>query len=459
MAQNAHISLPQYAETALSILEHAGFEAWLVGGFVRDAVLGREPGDVDIACSALWSESKDAFEASGYRVYETGVAHGTITAMVDGNPIEVTTYRVDGEYIDCRHPEYVRRAKTIEEDLARRDFTMNALAYHPDRGLIDPYGGQADIEAHLIRTVGDPRERFREDALRILRACRFASQLGFDIEPATLEAAQVCKRLLLRVSTERTSKEFELFLLGDYIHDALMKTADTLSGVMPELIAMKGFEQNSPYHIYDVLEHTAYVLQNTPAYPLARWAALFHDIGKPGAYFETEGVGHFYGHAYISIVIAKGAMERLNFSQSFMDKILYLVKVHDKAIHTNARSVKIALREVDGDITLFRALCDLKRADALAKAPNYQSGAEQADRLLEILDEIIETGAVYSRHQLAINGHSVMALGIEPGPRVGELLDVALDAVIDDAVENDHEALVRFLAASLGTSVPDGSTN
>ena len=239
-------ALPPVALTTLEVLEGGGFEAWCVGGFVRDALLGRSVHDVDVATSARWQEAQRLFEAAGFATHETGVAHGTLTVVVGGEPVEVTTYRVDGAYRDGRHPDAVSFAHSIEEDLSRRDFTVNAMAFHPERGLLDPFGGQADLAAGVLRTVGDPHKRFSEDALRILRGCRFASQLGFALEDETGAAAVSQKSLLARVSAERILHELDGLLCGEHVHDALLGTADVLSFVLPELVAMRGFPQATP---------------------------------------------------------------------------------------------------------------------------------------------------------------------------------------------------------------------
>ena len=449
MQSNYNIETPACAKRALAILEAAGFEAWLVGGFVRDALMGRKTHDIDMAVSCTWQETKAIFEAAGMQVYETGAEHGTVTVMINGYAIEMTTYRTEGIYSDGRHPDSVAQAATIEEDLARRDFTMNAIAYHPARGLIDPYGGRADIDAKLIRTVGTAAERFCEDALRILRACRFASQLGFSIEEKTLQAAKASKTMLIHIAKERMTRELEGLLLGEYVHDALMETSLILTYTMPEIAGMVGFDQRSPYHQYDVFEHSAYAVQNTPAYPLVRWAAFLHDSGKPAAFFTTDGQGHFYGHARLSITIAGDILNRLAFPARFIDEVLTLIKFHDTRIEATPRGVKQALRYLDGNVEVFRALCELQRADALSKAERYQSQAQHAELLLAVLDEVLATNAVFSRKKLAIDGHNVMALGVEPGPRVGALLDAALDAVIDERVANTREELLAYLRGIL----------
>ena len=441
------IEVPGSALRVIETLEAAGFEAWCVGGFVRDSLLGRPVADVDIACSALWQDAARACERAGMRVHETGTKHGTITVACDSEAFEVTTYRVDGAYSDARHPDTVRFVRTIDEDLARRDFTINALAYHPQRGLADPFGGIEDARRGVIRTVGDPKLRFEEDALRILRACRFASQLGFSIDPSTYAAMLAGKAGLLRVSAERITAELQKLLLGDAVRDAILKTADVLAAVLPELVAMKGFDQCTPYHCYDVLEHTARAVAGTPPYPLVRWAALFHDMGKPGAFFrEASGRGHFYGHAKISVALARGIMGRLTFSSAFRDRVLLLVERHDDVIEATPKAVKRALARMGGDVDLFRALCDLKRGDASAQAPEYaEERMRRADDLRRVLDEILAADEAFTLKRLAVNGRDALDAGIVQGPAIGAALGAALDAVIDGRVPNEREKLQAFL--------------
>ncbi|WP_302964770.1 CCA tRNA nucleotidyltransferase [uncultured Adlercreutzia sp.] len=445
------LPLPVAVREALRILEEAGGEAWCVGGYVRDALLGRAIHDVDLATSLPWTSVQKAFRAEGWGTVETGVAHGTLTVICDGEPLEITTYRLDGAYSDGRHPDAVTPAATIEEDLERRDFTINALAYHPDRGIIDPFGGAADIERGVIRCVGDPLRRFSEDALRILRACRFASQLGFAIEEATFDAMMASKHLLRKVSGERVYRELERFLCGDYVHDALMETVDVLAFVLPELVAMKGCEQVTKYHIYDVLEHTAWVVQHTPPKPLQRWSALFHDMGKPAAAFfeerDGERVEHFYGHAAVSVVLAEGIMRRLPFPAWLRRDAPVLVRVHDDVVPASSRAVRRMLGRLGGRTDLFEALCDIKRADALAQAPFCAPRADTAEELRGILHEVLEAEEAFTVKQLAIGGEEVMALGVEAGPEVGRILDAALDAVIDGRLPNEREALLSFARA------------
>ena len=448
-------ALPSPARRTIDALEEGGYESWCVGGFVRDALMGRPVHDVDIATAAPWQEASRVLAAAGARVHETGTAHGTITAVVDGEPIEVTTFRVDGTYRDGRHPDSVTFVSSIEEDLARRDFTVNALAYHPRRGILDPFGGRGDLEAGVLRAVGDPRRRFEEDALRILRACRFASQLGFALDEAAYQAAVSQKSLLARMSRERIARELDGFVCGDHVHDALLATVDILSFVLPELVAMRGFEQRTPYHIYDVLEHTAWVMQHSPAEPVARWAALCHDMGKPAAAFTgPDGVGHFYGHAAVSVALATGLFERLGMPTAVREAVLALVRRHDDVIEPTPRSVRRALNRLGGDPGLFRALCALKRADALSQAPRCAPRAQLADELVEVMERVLADEGAFTVRGLAVDGRAVMALGIPQGPAVGDALQAALEAVMDERVPNEPKALETFIRETCCEQAP-----
>ncbi|MBQ2681025.1 MAG: HD domain-containing protein, partial [Eggerthellaceae bacterium] len=440
------IDIPPFVQKALRALEAANHEAWLVGGCVRDALLERQVHDYDIATSARWQDAESALSTSGFAIHRTGTAHGTVTASLDGNAIEVTTYRTDGAYTDGRHPDSVTFVRTIEEDLARRDFTINAMAYHPDRGLLDTWNGQSDLETHTIRVVGDASKRFAEDSLRVLRGCRFASQLGFTIEPTTLAAMKKEKTGLLRVSAERITHEMDELLLGDFVHDALMETVDVLVAFMPEIAACRGFDQRTPYHIYDVWEHTAWVVQHSPKTRLARWVALFHDIGKPAAFYtDANGRGHFFKHQQLSAILAKSIMERLLMSPAFTAQVLALVSIHDRQVAANPRSVKRALSNLGGDVDLFRTLCGVKRADALAQSELSEPRLKLSYELECVLDEVIASSDAFSLKQLAIDGNDVLELGVPAGPRIGELLDAALDAVIEEQLPNERETLIAFL--------------
>ena len=424
VSENAFSYLPDAAIRVVGILEAGGFEAWFVGGFVRDALLGRPCSDIDIASNASWQQAQALFEAAGFKTHETGVPHGTLTVLVGNEAFEVTTYRRDGAYSDSRHPSSVEFVSSIEEDLARRDFTMNAIAFHPLRGLLDPYGG-----------VGD------------FRACRFAAQLGFDIEEETLFGMLSNKGIVYRVSAERVTHELDRLLTAPFAGSALVKYVDVLSCVLPELVSMKGFEQHTPYHIYDVLEHTAHVVDGVSAYRLVRWAALFHDMGKPACFFfGKNGVGHFYGHANVSVMLARGIMSRLKMSPTFANRVLTLVKHHDEVVEPTPRAVKRMLARLDGDVELFCALCDLKRGDARGQAPHCAGRIDAAYELEKVLADIQKANEAFTLQSLAIDGRDVMALGIPRGPEVGKALSRALDAVIDERVPNEKSALLDYLS-------------
>lgn len=440
------IELPRYAAYALDVLESQGFEAWCVGGCVRDALLGRPVNDYDIATSASWEDVERVMGSAGFSIHRTGVKHGTVTVALDGHAMEVTTFRTEGAYSDGRHPDSVSFVSSIREDLARRDFTMNALAYHPERGLLDCWQGIDDLEAGIIRVVGDANERFEEDALRILRGCRFASQLGFALDPATKQAMWSHKMRLAKVSSERITHELTEMLLGDHVHDALMECIDIIGAVLPELVAMKGFDQHTPYHIYDVWEHTAWVVQRSPRTPLARWAALLHDSGKPGAFFMDGDRGHFYGHPLLSVEVARGALGRMAFSPAFVTDVLALVRLHDRKIAATPKSVKRALADLGGDIGLFCALVSLKRADALAQSHLSEPRVQLADDLERVLQDVLAAEDAFTLAHLRINGADVLNLGVPEGPEVGAVLEQALDAVIDERVPNDRDALLAFVA-------------
>ena len=446
MKEFVDIPLSPATQRVLTTIESAGFQAWLVGGCVRDALLGRKAPDVDIATDATWQQVRDTCQAADMKVHETGTQHGTVTVVADGERFEVTTFRIDGTYSDARHPDSVSFASTIEEDLARRDFTINAMAWHPQRGLCDPYGGQTDLAAGVIRAVGEPTQRFAEDALRILRGVRFASQLGFHVEPRTLEGMNAHAQTLTSISAERVKAELDALLLGQHVRSALLGYARIIDAVLPELSPMRGFDQLTPYHIYDVMEHTAYVVQYSSPQLLCRWSALFHDMGKPDVFFTDEkGQGHFYGHAKKGVPLAEQALSRLKASSAFIEEVALLVRYHDTVIKPEPAPVKRMLRRLGGNVDTMRALCDLKRADSLAHAPEHQSGVTIANQLEACLDGILEAQDAFTIAQLAIDGNDVLAAGVPAGPQVGQVLEEVLEAVIDEQLPNDRDVLLAFL--------------
>ncbi len=440
------VELPAAACAVIDALETGGFEAWAVGGCVRDSLLGRPINDCDIATAARWQQAEDILAAAGYAVHRTGTRHGTVTAVRDGSAFEVTTYRTEEGYGDGRHPDSVTFTASIEEDLGRRDFTVNALACHPRRGLLDPFGGRDDLAAGLLRAVGDPDRRFAEDGLRILRGLRFASQLGFSLEPQTLQSMRAQKMMLQKVSAERIVHEMDGLLLGDHAHDGLMQAIDVLGAIMPEIVACKGFRQHTPYHIYDVWEHIAWTVQYAPATRLARWSAFFHDTGKPGSFFMEGDVGHCYGHGKLSVIIAREVMGRLKMAPRFIEDVSALVRVHDHQIAPTAKGVRRALAKLDGDVAMFRTLLGLKRADALAQSELAAPRLQAVSEMEALLDGLLAADEAFTVGQLAIDGNDARQLGMAPGPDIGALLRAALDAIIDGTVPNEREPLLAFAA-------------
>lgn len=453
------------AMRVLRVLEAAGFEAWIVGGWVRDALRGAAGHDIDICCSASWEESAQALRAAGVHVVESGVKFGGITAVVCGERIEVTAYRLDGFYRDGRHPDEVVRAKSVEEDLARRDFTVNAMAWHPERGLLDLYDGVGDLRRREIRAVGEPRRRFEEDALRMLRAVRFACRLDFAIEPQTAQALAECAHLLDQVAHERVGIELAGILTTRHGGDALMRYPELMCAAIPELSRMRGFDQRTPYHAFDVYDHTARVL--TVAGELSRfridggdptappslslmWAALLHDVGKPDTFTVDErGRGHFYGHPEKSCELARVIMRRLSCGNDLMRDALLLIRNHDVPLRAERIDILRMMQRMAGagvDVPrLMGELFDLKRADTLGKAPSCFYYVEEIERMREMCRELLANHEAYSVKTLAIAGGDLIAAGMSSGPAVGKGLARALEATIVGAVPNERDALLAYL--------------
>ena len=431
--------LPAGVHNALLRLNDAGFEAWLVGGCVRDRLMGITPHDYDVTTSATPEEIKAVF--SDEKTIDTGLRHGTVTVLLSGEPIEITTFRAEDVYSDHRHPDAVRFTQSLHEDLARRDFTVNAIAMGESGRLCDPFGGQADLGNGLLRAVGDPEARFREDALRILRCLRFAAVLGFEIEPETARAMERCKGLLSFVSAERICTELTKLLCGRSVRSVLSAHAAILFTVLPELEPMKGFDQCNYHHIYDVMEHTVRVVENVPPEPRLRWAALFHDAGKPACFsMDSDGVGHFYGHAEHSRVLADAAFRRLKMDNATREAADRLIRYHDWPIEPAAPTVRRALGKLGPEG--FRELLCLKRADNLAQSPVFRDRLEIYDRIEALAEQILEEQQAFSLRDLAVNGSDLLSLGIAPGPEMGRILNALLDAVISERLPNDREPLL-----------------
>jgi tRNA nucleotidyltransferase (CCA-adding enzyme) len=434
-------NLPSAVEFALSSLEKSGFEAFIVGGCVRDILRGKVPSDYDITTSAEPEQTISVFKNE--RIIETGLKHGTVTLLKDGMPLEITTYRIDGDYIDNRRPQKVIFTKTLKEDLARRDFTVNALAYSPKTGVIDVFGGKEDLKNQIIRSVGDADRRFNEDALRIMRAIRFASVLGFEIEANTKKSILKNKNLLKNISAERITAELLKLISGKDAKDIILEYIDVLEVILPELAGMKNFDQKNPHHIYDVLTHTAIALENTPPEPALRLAMLLHDSGKPDAFTTDEkGVGHFYGHHTISTKKAKTAFARLKLDNATSNLALTLINHHDADIEPTKQSVKRVLNALTPE-TFFKLL-EIKKADNLAQNPKYNR-IEQITALKTIADEILNNNECFLIKHLAVNGNDLIKAGIPADKELGKALESLLDAVIDNKIKNEKESLLNFL--------------
>lgn len=435
------IRLPDKVGYIITTLEEAGYEAYAVGGCIRDSILGRKPDDWDITTSARPEQVKALFR----RTIDTGIQHGTVTIMLEQEGFEVTTYRIDGEYEDSRHPKEVLFTGKLEEDLQRRDFTMNALAYNDRSGLVDCFGGACDMKQRLVRAVGRPEERFEEDALRMMRAVRFAAQLGFEIEDKTEAAIKKMASGLARISAERIQTELIKLLVSP--HPERMRTlyeTGITAVILPEWDIMMQTQQNNPHHCYTVGEHTLSALTHTPADKVKRLAILLHDAGKPAAKASgPDGYDHFHGHAAISRDMADRIMHRLKFDNDTLNKVTRLVLWHDYKPELTEASVRRGIHKIGEDI--FPYLFDIQRADILA-----QSNLLREEKLQTLLDtqqiyyRILEANQCLSLKELAVSGKDLIALGIKPGKELGEILQALLDWVLEHPEDNKKEILTAL---------------
>lgn len=448
------IRLPEQVKRIIAKLEAAGYEAYAVGGCVRDSILGRTPEDWDITTSAVPWQVKKLFR----RTVDTGIAHGTVTVLLDGEGFEVTTYRIDGEYTDSRHPKEVSFTSNLKEDLRRRDFTINAMAYNERDGLVDVFGGRRDLEAGIVRCVGDPEERFGEDALRILRAVRFSAQLGFDIEPGTARAAQELAENLSRISAERIRTELVKLLVSP--HPEVLRRAYELGMTavfLPEFDELMRTPQNNPHHCYNVGEHTLKALEYVEADRVLRLAVLFHDFGKPACRTTENGVDHFHGHPRVSGELAVKIMHRLKFDNDTIRQVKTLVLLHDNRPPETAEifeKLRAGERVVPerwvrrlanrAGTELFPLLLQVCGADVLA-----QSDYKKTEKLL-LLDQIHEIyGEILEKHQcltvkdLAVDGRDLIAAGMEPGREIGAALNAMLEDVLEHPEHNEKKYLLE----------------
>lgn len=432
--------IPENVQAVLSTLEAAGHEAWCVGGCVRDALSGRTPGDWDVTTSSLPEETLAIF---GSRAEPTGLKHGTVTVKTPGGPVEVTTYRLDGAYLDHRRPASVTFTRSVEEDLSRRDFTVNAMAWNLRGELRDPFGGRADLEKGVLRCVGAPDRRFQEDALRVLRGLRFSAVLGLEIEPGTAAAIRGNREGLRDIAPERIQTEFFKLLTGETAAAVLREFPEVFGVFWPELLPMVGFDQRNRHHCYDVWEHTLHALDAVPGDLVLRCAMLLHDVGKPACFtLDEQGVGHFYGHPAASRDLADRMLRRLKCGTDFRETVVRLVEWHDKDISRTDKAIRRALR-ILGEEDLRRLIL-VKRGDNFGQAPAYWDRQKELDKAEAILDRLLAVDACFSLRQLAVNGRDLLALGLS-GPAVGAALEGLLEKVVDGALPNDRETLLEDL--------------
>lgn len=436
------IDLPKKVKRIISVIESNGYEAYAVGGCVRDSILGREPNDWDITTSASPQQVKELFR----RTIDTGIKHGTVTVMLDREGFEVTTYRIDGEYEDSRHPKKVTFTSELTEDLKRRDFTMNAMAYNDRDGLVDVFGGAEDIRNKIIRCVGNPKERFEEDALRMMRAVRFSAQLGYAIEGKTEAAIKEMSDNLKNISAERIQAELIKLLVSphpDYLR--ICYNTGITGVILPEFDRCMETEQNNPHHCYTVGEHILHSLKEVRGDKVLRLAMLFHDMGKPETKFTDEKeIDHFHGHAKIGESIAKRALHRMRFDNDTVYKVSRLVFYHDYPIEVSAKSVRRAVNRIGEDI--FPYLFDVKRADILAQS-GYRKEEKIAwlEEIKNIYEKVLEDRQCMSLRDLAVTGKDLIVAGMKSGKEIGEALEELLNIVLDNPKENTRERLMEHV--------------
>lgn len=444
--ENIKIEIPEKAAYIIKTLEAAGYEAYAVGGCVRDSILGRVPMDWDITTSALPLQVKELFR----RTVDTGLQHGTVTIMMGDEGFEVTTYRIDGLYEDGRHPKDVVFTPNLEEDLKRRDFTINAMAYNYSKGLVDLFDGIGDIERGVIKCVGDPMERFGEDALRMLRAVRFSAQLGYEIESETYKAIQRLSGTLTKISAERIRMELVKLLDSDNpgkLRDAV-KTGMT-AVFFPELDVAMNTPQKHKHHCYSVGEHIMHSVEEVPAETVLRLAMLFHDIGKPDTLVITEdGITHFHGHPEVSAKMAMEILKRLKFDNDTINKVSTLVRFHDygMGVTPDERIVRRAVNKIGEE--LFTLFLRVRRADVLAQSMYMrEEKLKNVDEWTECYERILENRQCVSLKTLCLNGKDLIGLGLKPGPKLGAILSELLEEVLDNPELNNRDYLEKRACA------------
>lgn len=441
--KDIEIRIPPGAAKILRVLENHGYEAFVVGGCVRDSLLGRNPNDWDITTSALPLQVKALFR----RTIDTGLKHGTVTILMDGEPYEVTTYRVDGEYLDGRHPSQVTFTASLQEDLQRRDFTINAMAYSEKMGLQDFFGGLSDLEKGLIRAVGDPAKRFGEDALRIMRAVRFAAQLGYQVEADTVKAMKDLAPTLSRISAERIAAELEKLLVSPHPEKLRMAYECGITAViLPEFDRCMETTQNNPHHKYSVGEHTIVAVGNARPDRILRFAMLLHDFGKPSCKTtDDQGIDHFYGHQEVSAQMANDILRRLKSDNDTRRSVTKLVRYHDLACGLTGKSIRKAISLIGED--LFPLYLEVKDADTRAQSDfRFREKMDHLEQVRLLYSKILEERDCLSLKDLAVNGKDLIEAGMKPGKEIGEVLGEMLEDVLMEPSHNTRDYLMeRYL--------------
>lgn len=431
------MNIPAAVQDCIDRLESAGFAAYLVGGCVRDAYLGIPPHDFDITTAALPEQTIAVF--AGRKLVLAGQKHGTVGVVTECGVVEITTFRTEGGYTDSRHPEWVKFVPHIEADLSRRDFTIGAMAYSPARGFADPFGGRADLDRRILRSVGDPRARFEEDALRILRGIRFAARFSLTVEDKTLDAMRSLAPQLEKIARERVFEELSRFLLCADC-DQLLTFAPILAAAIPEITPMIGFNQRSPHHAYDIFTHTAHVTAAVPAQLPLRWAALLHDVGKPAAFTTDEtGRGHFYGHAKTGAEKADAILHSLKAPTALREEVVFLIAQHMTKLEPEKKLLRRRLSRLGAE--RLHTLLLLQEADMGSKGTGKPEEMNQFPEIRRILAEIEADNDCLSLKDLAVRGNDLLVLGLE-GKKIGETLNFLLEQVIDDVLPNDRDTLL-----------------
>lgn len=441
MQNTVMIQLPEKVKLIIDTIMEAGYEAYAVGGCIRDFILGRTPDDWDITTSAKPDQVKALFP----RTIDTGIQHGTVTVMLDKEGFEVTTYRIDGEYEDGRHPKEVTFTANLVEDLKRRDFTINAMAYNDKAGLVDVFEGMRDIEKKVIRCVGDPMQRFTEDALRLMRAVRFSAQLGYEIEEKTLDAMRELSPNLVHISAERIQSELIKLVISPHPEKLRIAYETGITKIiLPEFDACMETEQNNPHHCYSVGEHTLRAMQEIRADKVLRLTMLFHDIGKPGTLtVDEEGIVHFHGHPALSEKMTRDILKRLKFDNDTIYLTTNLVRYHDYDVEPGAKYVRRAIMKAGEDV--FPLLFDVKMADIMAQSAYLRKEkVERLEAVRQVYEEVVAQEQCVSLKTLAVTGKDLMReMGMQPGPEIGLILKKLLDLVIEDPSLNEREILIK----------------